>query len=285
MTLAETPIQSGAVGRLSRRLTLTYVYHDCFVLESAEAMIVFDYWRSGSRGADADGLPWFLERLRGGAKRLYVVVSHHHKDHFVKGIFSWREKLPDVPTHYILSRDTERSVRYMLRPGSTYPGRVDPEQYTVLGPGDVFDDGRVRVRAFGSTDIGNSYLVEIGGRVVFHAGDLNAWMWKDESTAAEVQEAISAYEAVLEDVAAAAPELDLAMFPVDSRIGRDYWEGARRFVRRIDVRRFVPMHFELADDAAELEQRHRDAVDFAAYAHPDRGDYIGLLCSGDLVSF
>jgi hypothetical protein len=33
------------------------------------------------------------------------------------------------------------------------------------------------------------------------------------------------------------------MFPVDSRIGKDYMRGAEQFVERIKITIFVPMHF------------------------------------------
>lgn len=112
---------------------------------------------------------------------------------------------------------------------------------------------------------------------MFHAGDLNAWVWKDESTPAEVNAAMNAYLECLRPIAEAAPRLDIAMMPVDSRLGRDYWEGAAELVRRIDVAHFFPMHFELADDAATLRRRHADAARFEAYANPDRGEYISLL--------
>ncbi len=36
---------------------------------------------------------------------------------------------------------------------------------------------------------------------------------------------------------------DVAMFPVDSRIGKDYMRGAEQFVERIKIAIFVPMHF------------------------------------------
>lgn len=85
------------------------------------------------------------------------------------------------------------------------------------------------------------------------------------------------FEKILSDIAAAeGTRIDLAFFPVDSRIGRDYWEGAKIFVRRMDVGIFVPMHFGLGETPEEVKSSLRDAVDFAAYANPERGVYVPM---------
>ena len=47
----------------------------------------------------------------------------------------------------------------------------------------------------------------------------------------------------LNDLAQLAPRLDLAMFPVDPRMGGDFMRGARQFLDRIPTSCFVPMHF------------------------------------------
>ena len=38
-------------------------------------------------------------------------------------------------------------------------------------------------------------------------------------------------------------ELDVAMFPVDPRLGREYMRGPEQFVKRIKTNIFVRMHF------------------------------------------
>lgn len=261
---------------------LTYVYHDCFVLETPSAVYVFDYWKCP--GVSDGDMPSFPGMGEIKDKKVYVVVSHHHKDHFVKDIFRWKDVLQDV--HYILSKDVYRSVRYALREGSAYRGaKLTPDDYTVLRPGEDFERDGVVISAFGSTDTGNSYVVSDSGFHIFHAGDLNAWVWKDESTEKEVRASIRDFEGIVRTIGERYPVLDLAMFPVDSRIGRDYWEGAGRFVRILDVKRFVPMHFELAEDEEVRRLRHRDALDFSLYRNPERGEYIGLSSSGDSLEF
>lgn len=266
------------------RTELVYVWHDCFVYRSESCVIVFDYWLEPgvervSYVADKPGdgeLP--LHRLieECGGRPVYFLVSHHHKDHFVKDIFRWCAVRENV--QYVISRDTARAVNYLLKEGSTYTGslKVDRSRVHVLRPGERFEDSLIRVSAFGSTDIGNSYVVEVDGLRLFHAGDLNAWMWKDESTRAEVAAAIWDYEVKLKEIADHFPQVDYAMFPVDARIGRDWWEGAYRFVRRIDTGVFIPMHFCLYANDAERIDFIRKATSFALYADPKRGHYASM---------
>lgn len=249
-------------------MKLTYVWHDCFLLETAEFSVVFDYWQEPELGR--------LLSLIDVEKPLYVVVSHHHKDHFNKEIFLWAKRFDHI--HYVVSKDVFQSVRYILKEGSTYRGeyRVSPEQVSVLRPGDVYVANGLQIHAFGSTDTGNSYLLEFNGRFVFHSGDLNAWVWKDESTDKEVAAALCDFKSKIEPISDVSVRIDLAMFPVDSRIGREYWEGAKIFVHRFDVSHFVPMHFELGATRDEVERFRRDAVCFDAYRNVMRGDYHSM---------
>lgn len=265
---------------LSMRL-LTYIHHDCFVFSDGRLNIVFDFFLDPLQG-DAP-LPRFLETLDRD-KPLYVVVSHHHKDHYDRSIFDWSRHFTDI--RYILSNDTARFARHILSATSRYAGvKPDPERVSVLAPGDVYEDALLRISAFGSTDIGNSYAVEISGTSLFHAGDLNAWIWKDESSEQEVNEALAAFEKVVGDIAKRFSRFDAMMFPVDSRIGSDWFTGASIMVRRFVAERFFPMHFCLADSDAQLLQRRLDAAAFRNYANQERGEYICLQAPYDCCLF
>lgn len=270
-----------------------YIFHSCFVVESPSANFIFDYWKdpleisdNGSNNSvrikesrtSRDRHP-FLDMLD-RSKPLYILVSHHHKDHLNREIFQFTDSFDNV--RYIISKEVQRSSRHHLNPESTFKGpKVDPAIVTVLRPGETFSDRLITVRAFASTDIGNSYLVEADGRTIFHAGDLNAWIWKDESTAEEVKKATDDFIKIAETIASATSVIDYCMFPVDARIGTDFFTGARLLTRMIDIRHFFPMHFELADDEKTKAYYHLKAADFRLYANPERGEYISLQSSGE----
>ena len=253
---------------------LTYIYHDCFMYETSEVVILFDFWKDPlSVGRDKD-FPPILDEID-PSKRFYVVISHHHKDHFTRRIFLWTQRFPDIK--FIISADVFKAVRYMLIPGGTYAGHRPPlSSVHVLSPGDEFCDEFLRVRAFGSTDIGNSYAIECAGRSLFHAGDLNAWLWIDESTPEEISQARDAFTSIVEEIKTIFPSFSLVMFPVDSRLGREYWWGARYFLSNILVSLFVPMHFELVLSENEKEQRRIDAAAFNLFARSDFGACLQL---------
>jgi len=260
----------------SDMLTLTYVYHSSFLLVTPGFSVLFDFWRDPAEVSPALRP---IETMIPGDRPLYIFVSHHHKDHFSPRIFSFPSEGFDV--RYILSSDTARFARKYISADSRYRGMKAPAgSVTVIREGDLHSDGELTVRAFGSTDTGNSWLLEFGGRRLFHAGDLNAWIWKDESTPGEVAEAVESYRKILDGIAAVAPSVDYCLFPVDSRIGTDYFTGAAMMVRAVDVRHFFPMHFELADDDGGRLRRALDASAFDRYANPERGDYMALLSPG-----
>lgn len=260
---------------------IKYVWHDCFVAVTDSCSMVFDYWHDVPCGGCDDGgrdLPVALSGID-RSKPLYVFVSHSHKDHYNPEVFAWADKFDEV--RYIVSNDVYRRMRHIVSATSVYNGpRVDAGRVTRMLNGDVFDDGRVKVFAFPSTDVGNSYAVSVEGRMFFHAGDLNAWIWKDESDEAEVKKALGDYRACLRKIKEAGLGVfDYVFFPVDSRIGTDYFTGAAMFVREFDVRRFFPMHFALGDDE-ERCRRRRDALRFGLYLNPERGEYISLADPG-----
>lgn len=256
---------------------IIYIWHDCFVVETPHAILVFDYW------LDEDGesrdIPLFHYDTDPELP-VYVFVSHFHKDHYNPAIFGWQSVFPDI--HYVVSPDVWKRMRHIVSPTSVYKGpKVDPKLVVVLRNGQTYEDDVVKASAFPSTDIGNSYLVETGGRRIFHAGDLNCWAWREESTPAEVNKAESDFSKCLDKIAGCLGNepIDYCFFPVDSRIGLGYPQGASVFVRRFKVMRFFPMHFALGD-AAERERRAFDAVRFEMYANPDRGEYIPLCTPG-----
>lgn len=252
-------------------VSLRYIFHDCFILENEACCVVFDYWKM------PDGISSSLTELIPSGKSLYVLVSHFHKDHFNPEIFSLAHGRRNV--RFILSKDTARHARKYYSPRSAYRGRlrVDQDLISIICPGESYADTDICIRAYGSTDTGNSYAVEFpDGKSFFHAGDLNAWHWRDESSPAETDAAIKAYRNEIEKIRSKEKGFDAAMFPVDARIGSGYYEGAYIFVREFDVRLFVPMHFCLGENKMQNEEYIRCASDFDRYRNPERGCYAIL---------
>ena len=66
-------IEKGDVCIRSEVMTLTYIFHSGFVLETEKSILIFDYW------LDLNGVVSpFLKK----DKPVYVFSSHFHEDHF-----------------------------------------------------------------------------------------------------------------------------------------------------------------------------------------------------------
>ena len=186
-------------------MKVTFLSHSGFLVELKRAALLFDYI-----GGDLPPV---------GGKPLLVFASHRHADHFIPGIF-------DLPaSHFILSRDI---------PGFT------GENITLVGPDEMHAPlPGVLVETLPSTDEGVAYLVTAGAETIFHAGDLNWWHWEGEDKAWNNAMAAS-FRRYCEPLRHR--EIDLAMLPLDPRLGEDGFRGPKHFLNLADIRRFLPMH-------------------------------------------
>lgn len=238
-------------------MKLYYIFHSCFMLEAEQCVIIFDYWKDSPDG----DVKHMLEHTD---KRVYFMASHFHEDHFNPEIFSLN--VPNGQKRIILSRDIVRRRR-----------AKETDADVLLRRGDTYSDDMISVKAFGSTDAGVSFMVETDGKKVFHAGDLNNWHWEDESTPQEVKKMEGDFMAVLRDIKAEYPAVDLAMFPVDPRLGTDFARGARQWIQTIKTTYMAPMHFPPAREKAMTfgkEAEFRGTKFF--YIHRE-GEEIGSL--------
>ena len=207
-------------------MRLVYIYHSGFALEADGFSILIDYFKD----SDPDPAKGYVRsELLKRAGTLYILASHFHPDHFHPEVLKWKEQKPDIK--YIFSKDILKRRR----------AKADDAIY--LKKGDAYQDELLTIKAFGSTDVGISFLIETEGRRIFHAGDLNNWHWSEESTEAEIRKANGDFLAEVKYLKEKASNIDLVLFPVDRRMGKDYMKGAKQFIEQIKTTIFVPMHF------------------------------------------
>lgn len=211
-------------------IKLTYIFHSCFMLETEQCVLIFDYWKDSPDGD-------VKKMLEHTGKRVYFMASHFHEDHFNPEIIAMN--VPNGDKRIILSRDIIRRHR-----------AKETDADVIMRKGDVYNDEYIKIKAFGSTDAGVSFMLETDGKKIFHAGDLNNWHWEDESTPQEVKKMEGDFKAVLRDIKAEYPAVDLAMFPVDPRLGTDFARGARQWLQTIKTTYLAPMHFPPAREKA-----------------------------------
>ena len=191
-------------------MKLDYIYHSGFAIEADGVTVIIDYYKDSSETEYNKGI--VHDYLLGRPGELYVLSSHFHPDHFNREVLLWKAKRPDI--HYIFSKDILKHRR------------ATREDATYINKGDVYEDPNIRIEAFGSTDVGISFLIDLQGIRLFHAGDLNNWHWSEESTPQEIRKAEGDFLAEVKYLQQTAPSVDVAMFPVDNRIGKDYMRGA-----------------------------------------------------------
>lgn len=204
---------------------VTYIDHSGFAIVTPDAIMVFDYYKDPDKK---------LEKVLKENEQAPVLffVTHHHPDHFNTSIFELAQNRKRV---YILSND----IFSKLVPQTGI-------EVAWMSAGDALEQipGVKRVEACGSTDAGVSYAITLSdGSVIFHAGDLNDWHWKEESTEREIQKAESRFNTIVNRIASSYPEMDIVMFPVDARMGADFAKGAEIFLDKVKVKNFFPMHF------------------------------------------
>jgi len=198
-------------------MTIRYIYHSGFIVEEGICAFIID----------CCGLTKNSAALRGLAgKNLYIMASHVHGDHFDPAIMNFE----GTRRKWILSAD----IRKKIHPDN---------DICFLEKGGCFADEFVKIKAFGSTDEGISFFIETGGKKIFHAGDLNNWHWNEEETPEDAAKNERWFLDELAHIAREIPELDVLMFPVDPRLGKDYTKGAWQFLDSVKTGLFIPMHF------------------------------------------
>ena len=203
-------------------MKLDYIYHSGFAIEAEGVTIIIDYYKDSSETIRNQGI---VQK----PGKLYVLSTHFHPDHFNREILTWKEQRPDII--YLFSKDILKHRR------------ANPEDAIYINKGESYEDDTLRIDAFGSTDVGISFLIHLQGMSIFHAGDLNNWHWSEESTEQEIRKANGDFLAEVKYLKQQISAIDLVMFPVDRRMGKDYMKGAEQFIEQIKTTIFVPMHF------------------------------------------
>lgn len=240
-------------------MKLTYIYHSGYALEGAGFTIIIDYYKDSSENP-VNGI--VHKQLLNNKGKLYVLSTHSHHDHFNKEILKWREIRPDII--YILSKDILDEGKAKITDG------------IFLDKFEEYRDEKLYIKAFGSTDKGISFYIEADDKKIFHAGDLNNWHWNEESTGEEIREAEAFFDTELTALVNEVKQLDLAMFPVDPRLGHDYMKGAEQFIDKIKTTIFAPMHFDTAYDKAAAFSEYARLRNCNCICWTQRGEYINF---------
>ena len=199
-------------------MRITYIKHSGFLAEWEDIACIFD-WAEGE-------LPPVNKN-----KKLFVFVSHAHKDHFDPQLYSRCDYHPHKT--YVLSSDVSVLPE---ESGSAAVIRMKPDMRRVVAGG---AKGPLSVSTLTSTDQGVAFVVTYAGKTVYHAGDLHWWAWPDDTPAEERQMKNAFFDQLLKIKGL---KLDAAFLPLDPRLGGNFWMGFDALMRTCDVKMAFPMH-------------------------------------------
>ncbi len=207
-----------------------YLGHSGWAVRTRNHLLIFDYEGNGLKVTDP------VRAFGGESRRLWVFVSHDHRDHFAPDIFDWDK--------------VNRKAVYI------FGWNVRPEPHVIgLRPRETRRIEGLEILTIQSTDLGVGFLVKADGLVIFHAGDFENGEGLWESYVREV--------AFLK---ANTDRLDMAFIPV-ARNKADWWthsnKGSFHLIKTLAPNVVFPMHalgqetyyLEFAKEAAKNNLR------------------------------
>lgn len=217
-------------------MKITYIHHSGFLVETDRCYYLFDYEEGCLPEMDA-------------AKPVFVLSSHGHGDHYNAEIFSMLKATGMEHVRAILSDD-------IAMPTDTDVLPVAPEREYPLG-------SRQKLTTLRSTDLGVAFLIEDHNQLIYHAGDLNDWVW-DEETDAYNEEMTANYRKQIRLLSEKLQgrEIDVAFVVLDPRQEKDYDRGMVYFLENIPAKQVYPMHYW--DDPGIIETFLRDHPQYEA---------------------
>ena len=217
-------------------MQVTYIHHSGLLVETERFYYLFDYESGNLPAMDAE-------------KPIFVLSSHSHGDHYNPKVFPLLKEAGMRHITAVLSDDIEA-------PSSVPVLSVGPEKEYSLG-----ED--LKLTTFRSTDLGVAFLIADQGKLIYHAGDLNDWVW-DEETEEYNQEMTRNYRRQIGLLAEKlwGREIDTAFVVLDPRQERDYARGMCYFLENITANIVYPMHYW--DDPGIIETFLREYPHYSA---------------------
>lgn len=223
-------------------MRVTYIGHSGFLVETEEVYLLFDCIAVGENEQENELLDYSTGKMPqlDAEKELVVFVSHRHEDHYSHDIWKLKDQYPYVK--YVISKDIPFSTKVRARRGITdedLPNilRVFANEEHELP---LRQGGVLKIESFLSTDIGVAYYVTINGHTIYHAGDLNLWLWEEEGEAYNKDMSNRFYKE-LEHLRGR--KTDVAFLLLDPRQEDDAYKGMDAYLSAMDVKYAFPMHF------------------------------------------
>lgn len=205
-------------------MKVIYLNHSGFLLEAENCCFLFDYFKGEIPN---------LDRFH----QIFVFVSHWHADHYNQDIFKLLQKYKTityvldekvkVPPDILQNTSIEKGTFLFVKADNTYELKDT-------------DGNELKIITLHSTDIGVAFYLEYLGKCFYHAGDLNLWVWKEESVAYNHNMKAN-FDRQMKKLKG--KHIDVAFVPLDPRQEDGYAAGMLSLLQTADISTIFPMHF------------------------------------------
>lgn len=244
-------------------MRIYYLDNSGFAIILKNTTLIFDYYNDRTEGDRTIESGVMDAQTLKENNKTYVFSSHSHFDHFNRCVLSWSQINP--------------SVKYIFDNGIMPAERRKHPEITFLKEGEIFDDGHIWMKAYGSTDIGISFMVKAEGYTVFHAGDFNLWHWENEADDAFIAKARENFLNILERINHDDYNINIMFFPVDYRMGENGDIGAIEMLEVFQPQIFIPMHFHGEFGRIKAFRQRHEKKDIRIWDIQKRGDVLHLV--------
>lgn len=197
-------------------MIIKHIHHSCYCVLTEKHQLIFDYFQGD------------LE-LREDKIKIFF-VTHSHDDHYTPRVHELADAL--VLWEGIPYRDD-----------NTYP----------LAPEEELELHDINIRTSGSTDEGLSFEIEVEGKRLIHAGDLNNWLWPEDTE----EEKNQMNKDFLYYLSIFKKEPHALFFPVDYRLKENYDLGVNQAVDYLKPKLLFPLHFR---EFPEILPKYKDLI-------------------------
>ena len=203
-------------------MKVTYLKHSGFMVESRNYIYLFDYIGGN------------IDKAIKSDKKIYVMVSHIHDDHFSKIIFDIATKHDNVT--YILSYDVVKKIKK----NAILSKMTEQLNIIRVQAHEKYKIDDIVVETFKSTDEGVAFIVSEKDGTIYHAGDLNWWHWDGEPKSWNRNMEVN-FKREIDSMRGR--KIDIAFVPLDPRQEEAYYMGMDYFIKNVGANEIYPMHF------------------------------------------
>lgn len=203
-------------------MKVTYLKHSGFMVESRNYIYLFDYIGGN------------IDKAIKSDKKIYVMVSHIHDDHFSKIIFDIATKHDNVT--YILSYDVVKKIKK----NAILSKMTEQLNIIRVQAHEKYKIDDIVVETLKSTDEGVSFIVSEKDGTIYHAGDLNWWHWDGEPKSWNRNMEVN-FKREIDSMRGR--KIDIAFVPLDPRQEEAYYMGMDYFIKNVGANEIYPMHF------------------------------------------